>query len=465
MTVAQMTALTGRVVHPGDPGYDAASAGWNGLHVRRPAAVVFAAETADVVNALAWARHRGLPVRARSGRHALEGWSAVDGGVVIDVSGLTSVTVDPESATATLGAGIDQLQAVTALGEAGFAAPTGTEGSVGLVGATLGGGFGLLSRPFGMACDHLLAAEIVLAPAAGGAEVVVVDERHHGDLLWALRGAGNGTFGVVTSMTMRIHPVTRTVRLVATWPGLGHFRSLFDAWQRHAPHGDDRLTSQLEVTAEEVTLTAVLVAGSEADPEGDMRALLDPMLRIGRPDVVVTDGDWGRTFAGFQIPLEEEPANWKFTSQFVVEPFPPRAIEMLAAALEEAPPGCNYFTNALGGAVATDEPTGGSAFAHRRALFYAEPGAGWGDRGGPPPEEERTAACLDWVRRLTEALAPYVDGAYVNVPNAGIQDWEAAYWGDNVARLRAVKAGYDPCRVFDAEHGITPGETEDRWLR
>lgn len=462
MAVTELTALTGRVVRPGDAGYEAASAGWNGLHVRRPAVVVFAAETADVVNALAWARRHGLPVRARSGRHALEGWSAVDDGVVIDVSELTSVTIDAGSATATVGAGIDQLQAVTALGEAGYVAPTGTEGSVGLVGATLGGGFGLLTRRFGMACDHLLAAEIVLAPAGGGAEVVVVDDQHHPDLLWALRGAGNGTFGVVTSMTLRIHPTARAVRLVATWSGLEHAAAVVDAWQHHAPHGDHRLTSQLEATADEVVLTAVLVPGPDdgpaADPERETRRLLDPVLRIGRPEVAVTDTNWGRTFAGFQIPLDEEPANWKFTSQFVVEPFPPRAIELLVDFLAVAPPGCNYFTNAFGGAVATSEPSGGSAFAHRHALFYAEPGAGWGRRGGPPPAQERTEACLDWVRRVSEALAPYVHGAYVNVPNAGIPDWESAYWGANVARLRAVKASYDPCRVFDAEHGITSNE-------
>jgi hypothetical protein len=97
-------------------------------------------------------------------------------------------------------------------------------------------------------------------------------------------------------------------------------------------------------------------------------------------------------------------------------------------------------------------------------LFYAEPGAGWGVRGGPPPDPARTEACLDWVSRLSEALRPYVGGAYVNVPNAGIPDWETAYWGANVERLRAVKARHDPCRVFDADQGITTDETEGRRL-
>jgi hypothetical protein len=357
-----------------------------------------------------------------------------------------------------VGAGLNQLEAVTALGVAGWAAPTGTEGSVGLVGATLGGGFGLLTRRFGMACDNLLAAEIVVAPPGGGAEPIAVDEQHHPDLLWALRGAGNGTFGIVTSLTFRIHPLPRTVCVVATWPGLEELAAVFDAWQRHAPYCDDRLTSQLEVTSDKVVLTAVLVAGSESEA----RRLIDRVLQIGRPDVVVTHGEWADTFAALQIPLDEEAANWKFTSHFVVEPFPRQAIDAVVSFLSSAPPGCNYFTNAFGGAVRASEPAGGAAFAHRHALFYAEPGAGWGVRGGPPADPDLTAACLDWVGRLSEALRPYVGGAYVNVPHADLQDWEMAYWGTNVGRLRAVKASYDPCRVFDAEQGITTEETEDR---
>lgn len=451
MTLADASTLTGRVVRPGDPDYAEASAGWNGLFSHRPVAVVFARDTTDVVNALAWAREHDVPVRARSGRHALEGWSAIDDGLVIDVSELKSVTVDAAAGTATVGAGLNQLEAVTALGAAGFAAPTGTEGTVGLVGATLGGGFGLLTRTYGMACDNLLAAEIVIAPAGRGAQPIVVDEQHHAELLWALRGAGNGNFGVVTSLTYRIHPLTQAIHVVATWAGLDHLPAIFDTWQRCAPHTDDRLTSQLELTGDAVVLSAVLASGSEAEAE----RLLEPILSIGQPDVVASDGSWADTYTAFQIPIDQEPANWKFTSQFVSRPFPPEAIELLCSALSTAPPGCNYFTNAFGGAVRTSEPTGGSVFAHRTALFYAEPGAGWGVRGGPVADERLTTACLDWVADLSEALRPFGSGAYVNVPNAGIRNWETTYWGDNVGRLRAVKADYDPCDVFTFEQGIT----------
>jgi FAD/FMN-containing dehydrogenase len=452
MTSTDTATLTGRVIRPDDADYAEASAGFNRLVSRRPAVIVFASDTADVVNALSWARRHDVPVRARSGRHALEGWSAVDDGIVIDVSQMKAVNIDEAAQTATVGAGLNQLEAVTALGAAGFAAPTGTEGSVGLVGATLGGGFGLLTRTYGMASDNLLAAELVTASADGGAEPIVVDEQHHADLLWALRGAGNGNFGIVTSLTYRIHPLTQTTHIVATWRGLDDFSAVFDAWQRCAPHADDRLTSQLELTPKAIVMIGVLASGSEAEA----RRLLKPILSIGRPDVVVDDGQWADTYAAFQIPIDDEPANMKFTSQFVSEPFPPEAVSLLGSYLAAAPTECNYFTNAFGGAVARSEPSGGSAFAHRNALFYAEPGASWGVRGEPAADEGLTTACLSWVAELSKALQPFVNGAYVNVPNAGIADWETEYWGANVARLRTIKASYDPCGVFAVEQGIGP---------
>jgi FAD/FMN-containing dehydrogenase len=447
-----ITELTGDVVRPGDPGYEAARLGWNLLFSHRRAMVVFARETADVVNALAWARQNDLRVRARSGRHALEGWNAVDGGVVIDVSELKATTIDSDAQTATVGAGLNQMEAVTALGAAGFAAPTGTEGSVGLVGATLGGGFGLLTRDYGMACDNLLAAEVVVATADGGAKAIIADEQNNTDLLWALRGAGNGNFGIVTSLTYRIHPLAHTIDIVAMWQGMHDLPALFDAWQRNAPYIDNRLTSQLEIGRDEIVLSAVLASGSEAEA----RKLLESIVSVGSPDVVAKDASWPDTYAGFQIPIAEEPANWKFASQFVSEPFPPEAINVICTFMSTAPTTqCNYFTNALGGAVPNNEPAGGSAFAHRNAMFYAEPGAGWGTRGHTPPSDDAlTEKCLTWIAEFCEALRPCVNGGYINVPNAGMPGWETAYWGSNVERLRTVKAKYDPDNVFSYEQSV-----------
>ncbi|TPG34997.1 FAD-binding oxidoreductase [Mycolicibacterium hodleri] len=456
-TSTQPVELTGRIVRPGDDGYRTASDSWNLLFSHDPAVVVFAQETQDVVNALAWARRNDVAVRVRSGGHCLEGWSTVDDGMVIDVSEMKSASIDPATHTATVGAGLNQLEAVTALGEAGFAAPTGTEGTVGLVGATLGGGFGLLTRNFGMASDNLLAAEIVVASNDIDAEAITVDEQTHADLLWALRGAGNGNFGIVTALTYRVHPLAQTIYVTATWPGLADLPAVFDAWQRSAPHTDNRLTSQLEISASDVQLVGALAGGS-AD---EATRLLGPILSVGEPTVSMTDANWADTYADFQIPNVDEPVNWKFNSQFIYEPYPVEAVNLIVSFMEKAPtPQCNYFTNAFGGAVTGSEPAGGSVFAHRNALFYAEPGAGWGGARGalagerPATPDSLTAECLTWIADFTEALAPYVNGAYVNVPNVGMAGWETAYWGANVDRLYDIKAKYDPHNLFSFEQSI-----------
>ncbi|WP_207843216.1 FAD-binding oxidoreductase [Williamsia soli] len=446
-------ALTGRVIRRGDTDYPEASAGWNLLFAHSPQVVVYTQETADVVNALTWARRHEVPVRVRSGGHCLEGWSSVDDGIVIDVSEMKSVSLDVEAQTATVGAGLNQLEAVTALGREGFAAPTGTEGTVGLVGATLGGGFGLLTRIFGMASDNLLAAEIVVPADDGGAEVIVADEAHHTDLLWALRGAGNGNFGVVTSLTYRVHPLTQTIYVTATWPGLDYLPAVFDVWQRSAPATDSRLTSQIEISRDAVQVLGVLVSGSKAEA----RELLAPILAVGAPEITMTDASWVDNYTAFQIPTADEPANWKFLSQFASTPFPREAIDLICTFMSNAPtPQCNYFANAFGGEVENSEPVGGSAFAHRNALFYAEPGAGWGLRGGPPATADPlTTVCLKWVADFHEALAPYVSGAYSNVPNADSVDYRIDYWGTGVDRLNAIKAHYDPHHVFSFEQGLS----------
>ncbi|KAB1942901.1 FAD-binding oxidoreductase [Micromonospora sp. ALFpr18c] len=445
--------LTGRIVRPQSPDYAEASLGWDELFVRYPLVIVFAQETQDVVNALTWARQHDVALRVRSGRHSLEGWSNVDNGLVIDVSELKDVHIDTATRTAKVGAGLNQLEAVTTLGEYDLAATTGTEGTVGLSGATLGGGFGFLTRYLGMACDNLIGAEIVVAAGANGAKVLQVDPWNHSDLLWALRGAGNGNFGIVTSLTYKVAPLKSVAYLQATWPGLDDLHRVFDAWQRTTPFADPRLGSQLEAHPDEILMFGVLAEGSEAE----VRRLLAPILSIGDPEVTVQIGGWGDTYAGFQIPNEDEPAKWKFFSQFTREPFPAEAISIIREFLENSPsPDSNFFTQAFGTGAQRQEPFGGAAFPHRDALFYSEPGTGWGTRGEPDSGDAITPIAQTWIAEFSQALRPFVDGAYVNVPNIGMAEWETAYWGRNVERLRKIKAKYDPHNVFQYEQSVPP---------
>lgn len=445
--------LTGRIVRPEDPAYTDARLGWDQLFSHYPLVVVFAQNTQDVVNALTWARQNDVALRVRSGRHSLEGWSNVDNGLVIDISELKSVDIDTSSRIATVGAGLNQLEAVTTLAKQNFAVTTGTEGSVGLSGATLGGGFGFLTRWLGMACDSLVGAEVVVPSGAECAKVVKASLRHNSDLLWALRGAGNGNFGIVTSLTYKVAPLKSVTYLQATWDGIGDLQGVFDTWQNTAPVSDNRLGTQLEIHKNQILLFAVLAEGS---PD-EAKQLLAPILSVGNPKVTVQVGNWGDVYAGFQVPTAAEPANWKFFSQFTREPFPKEAIDVIGSFIKNAPTDdSNFFTQAFGGAVRRS-PRGGSAFPHRDALFYSEPGAGWGKRGTQPGVcDPLTSQAQAWIAEFSQALRPYVNGAYVNVPNIGMQDWETAYWDDNFDRLREIKAKYDPQNVFQYEQSIPP---------
>jgi FAD/FMN-containing dehydrogenase len=445
---AEMEQLTGRVIRPDSPAYTKARTDWDGIYRSYPLAIVFAQTTEDVVNAITFARQNDIALRARSGRHSLEGWSNVTGGIVIDVSEMKSARLDPASLTVTVGAGLTQGEAVTTLGAEGFAVPTGGEATVGLAGATLGGGLGFLTRNFGMACDNLMAAEVVVPSGDDGARAITADEHSNSDLLWALRGAGNGNFGIVTSFTYRMHPLKQVSLLEAQWNGLDDLRGVFGAWQRQAPTTDLRLSSVLDIGPDRIDLLAVLQSGSPAEA----RELLAPVLSVGHPGVSVQAGSWADIFARLQPPSKsamEKAKNWKFFSQFITEPYPAEAIDIVGKFMKNAPSEVSdYFCSSLGGAV-KKAPPGGSAFAHRDALFYAEPGAGWNGDAITPKAQA-------WVAEFSQALRPYVNGAYVNVPNPAMLDWETAYWGDQCARLREIKAKYDPDNVFRYEQSIAP---------
>ncbi|MFF4959523.1 FAD-binding oxidoreductase [Streptomyces sp. NPDC001222] len=445
--------LTGRIVRPKDPTYTDARLGWDQLFSHYPLVVVFAQNTQDVVNALTWARQNNVSLRVRSGRHSLEGWSNVDNGLVIDISELKSVHIDAASRIAKVGAGLNQLEAVTTLAKQDFAVTTGTEGSVGLSGATLGGGFGFLTRWLGMACDSLVGAEVVVPSGTECAKVIRADLHENPDLLWALRGAGNGNYGIITSLTYKVAPLKSVTYLVATWPDIGNLHDIFDAYQRTAPTTDHRLGTQLEIHRNQIFLFGVLPEGTP----GEAKQLLDPILSIGSPGVTTQVGNWGDVYAGFQIPTALEPANWKFYSQFTRKPFPSKAIDIINDFMMDAPTDdSNYFVQAFGGNV-RKSPRGGTSFPHRDALFYAEPGVGWGKRGTDPGVcDPLTSDAQAWIAEFSLALRPYVNGAYVNVPNIGMQEWETAYWGPNFDRLREIKTKYDPHNVFQYDQSVPP---------
>ena len=437
MTIAA-AELTGEVVRAGDPGYEAARVGWNRLYSRYPEAIVFCRDTQDVVNAIRWAREEGIALRARSGRHSLEGWSSLDGGLVIDVSRMKSVEIDEKARTAKVGTGLTQKEIVPTLGQRGFVIPTGSEGGVGLGGVVLGGGFGLLTRGLGLACDNLLAAEIVVADGSRSAKVVEANAQSNSDLLWACRGGGGGNFGIATSYTLKLHELFHVEFAIARWTGHGDLGALLRAWQRHAPVADERLTSALEMDSSAIELSAVMHGGSRQELDDGLSSL----LAIGQPEVIYLSDAWPAIYKN--VDRAPDLPFWKFYSQFVSRPLPDEAIDLVVHFMANTPSAAsNFFCSSFGGAV-RHAPPGGSAFPHRGALFYCEPGAAWDDRA-------LNSKALGWAADFWRALRPFGDGAYVNVPN-----WERDYYGANRERLREVKAKYDPQNVFSFEQSVPP---------
>jgi FAD/FMN-containing dehydrogenase len=441
--VTSTAKLTGEVVRPGESGYEAARIGFHRLHSRYPLAIVFCGETQDVVNAVEWARQEGIALRPRSGRHGTEGWSSLDGGLVIDVSRMKNVTIDEKARTATVGTGLIQKEAVPALGQRGFVIPTGSEGGVGLGGVMPAGGFGLLTRNLGLASDNLLAAEIVVADGAHSAKVVQANEHTNSDLLWAFRGGGGGNFGIATSYTLKLHELSEVQMLIASWTGHDDLGAVLRTWQHDAPVADERLTSVVEADSTHFELTAVMHGGSRRELEDGLGSL----LAIGKPEVTFMQGFWPDLYVNADrapdLPF------WKFYSQFVTQPFPDEAIDLVVRYMAKTPsPASNWMCSAFGGAVRR-EPPGGSAFPHRDALFYCEPGAAWDD-----PALHSKA--LGWAADFWRALRPFGHGTYVGVPNAPDADWEREYYGPNLQRLRQVKAKYDPQNVFSFEQSIPP---------
>jgi FAD/FMN-containing dehydrogenase len=344
-----------------------------------------------------------------------------------------------------VGTGVNQGELVSALAGTGFGFPTGDEATVGLGGVTLGGGIGVLSRKMGVACDNLLEVELVVPSGAKGAKVVTANERTNADLLWACRGGGGGNFGVATAYTLRVHPMPDPVVIwQVTWP-FDALADAFDAWQGWAPTADERLGSTFAFLPPSSGLE---VDGVFLGSESELDNLLAPLGDVAGAQVKTTSTSWADNYRQNNSgPRQNQ--NWKFTPSWAYEPLPSGALDVIRDLMTQAPAdACNYWCLSWGGAV-RKAPRGGAAFVHRDPLFYAEPGAGWNDPALTP-------ACYAWIAEFREAMQPYVEGGYVNVPDRAIADWGDAYYGKHFARLREIKSKWDPDEVFHFEQSIPP---------
>jgi FAD/FMN-containing dehydrogenase len=447
--------IAGEVALPGSAGYELArKPPIARFHDVRPEAVVRCATPGDVTATISLARRAGLPTAIRSGGHCFAGHSST-GGVLIDVSPMRSVVVEGEVATVGAGARLGELY--DSLAGRGRTIPAGCGPTVGISGLALGGGLGILGRRHGLTCDHLLAAQAVLADG----RIVECDQHHDQDLFWALRGAGAGGFGVVTALVFGTVPAPATTCFHLVWPASDAV-PVIEAWQAWAPAAPDELAASLMVTATADSDQAPLVHlfGAMLAGEADTRKPLDELLaRAGAdPASALTEHlpfREAKRYLAEHGPGEDRPLGHLFSkSEFFRRPLPTEAIRALVEHLCEGrlPGQSRELDFTPWGGAYNRVPAGATAFVHRDQRFLLKH-AVVVDPDVPVGERE-AAGC--WLTRSWALAHPSGSaGVYQNFPDPDLDDWQRAYYGTNVDRLRSVKRRYDPENFFRSAQSIT----------
>jgi FAD/FMN-containing dehydrogenase len=439
-------AIAGEVVLPGSPRYESARLpAIARFHDARPEAVVLCASPEDVAETLALARRSGLRPAPRSGGHCFAGRSSTEG-IVVDVTPMRSVSVS--GGVTTVGSGARLGETYDALERTGLTVPAGCGPEVGIAGLTLGGGLGIMGRSHGLTSDSLLGAEVVLADG----RVVECDEHHEGDLFWALRGAGGGNFGVVTSLAFRTLPEPAAISFALEWPHTNAAAALA-AWQEWAPDAPHELAASLLVTAsaEPGEPPGVEVFGAMLGGESATRELLDELVaRVGADPTAASrrhapyrdtkrhlaerggEGDEGHPY------IKSEYFRHRLPSDAIAALIDHVASERVAGQARELD-----FTP-WGGAY-NRVPADATAFVHRDARFLLKHGVVL----DPEASAAERDAARRWLGRSWEIVHPWgTGGAYPNFPDPDLDHWAEAYYGGNRERLLRVKAAYDPDGVF-----------------
>jgi len=446
-------AVRGEVRTPDDAGYDEAARIWNGAHDgRRPALVVQCTGAADVVVAVGFARSNHLPVAVRGGGHSIAGFSTCDGGLVIDLSPMNGVRVDPQTLRAVAGGGAVWADVDHETQAFGLATTGGLVSSTGIGGFTLGGGIGWLMRKYGLACDNLVGADVVTADG----QLVRVSESENADLLWGLRGGG-GNFGIVTQLELQLHAVGPTVYAGPIFYPADAGRDLLRAFRDWVDDAPDEITALVNLTTAPPLpvipaewhgkKVAAFIAVSCGEPaEGD--SLVSTFRDVAQP---IADLLGPMPYGVIQTlidPLWPKGINAYFKATNL-SGLDDDLIDRLAALHLGAPgPQCEIHVHQMGGAVArvAEDAT---AFAERSMPYVLNAVTGWHDLS-------QASSHRQWARDVVAAAGDASTGrAYVNFLGDG-DAARTAYGERTYERLVALKDQYDPANVFRANQNIEP---------
>jgi FAD/FMN-containing dehydrogenase len=453
---AQLARFGGDLIGPDDPEYGEARALYNAMIDKRPALIARCAGAEDVAAVIGFSRERDLPLAVRAGGHNGAGLASVDGGVVIDLSSLNSISVDPGTATVTVGGGCLWRDVDAATSEHGLAVPCGIISTTGVGGLTLGGGSGYLTRKYGLTIDNLLSAQVVLADG----RIVTASTEEHPDLFWAIRGGG-GNFGVVTEFVFQGRPVETIVGGPTFW-ALEDADELLTAYREWLPSAPRNVCAFFAFHTvppappfpEEIHLRKVcgIVWCVDASDDAAEEAMA-PMLSVGEPLMHGVGRmplkDLNGAFDGLYGPGDQ----WYWRGDFF-DALPDEAVRQNREWNDRMPTfksGTHLYP--VDGAV-HDVAVEDTAYAYREATWSQVIIA-------VDPDPAGASAIREWAIGYWEALHPYsAGGGYVNFLMDEDHARVKATYGPNYERLTHVKAAYDPDNVFRINQNIPPASAE-----
>lgn len=452
---ALSTSLHGELLQRDEPGYEEARQLWNGMIDKHPALIARCSGTADVVAAVRFAREHDLLLAVRGGGHNVAGNALVDDGLVIDLSPMIGVEIDPHARTARVQPGADWGVFDRHAQLFGLATPGGQISTTGIAGFTLGGGMGNLRRKWGLACDNLVSAEIVTADG----EVLTASEREHPDLFWAIRGGG-GNFGVVTSFEFQLHSLGPEIYAAVTVYPMEEATEVVRNWRDYILQAPDEVTCDLflwgmpplpDVPEEQHWAPVVIAAGMYAGTVDEVSDALEPVRRLGTP---IADLSGPNTYVGYQSdfdPLFPDGLQYYWKSLFANH-LDEDAIRGIARMGENRPsPQTMLALRGLGGAMSR-VPEDGTAYGNRDAQFNLSIDATWSD----PDDNDRV---IGWTRDAWSRMRDLTGGGvYLNFAGLGEEndDLVRAGYGSNLDRLKAIKRRYDPANLFRGNINVRP---------
>ena len=447
------TSLRGALLLPGEEGYEKSRTVWNAMIDRRPALVVRCAGVSDVQLAVALARQHGILTAIKGGGHNIAGSGVCEGGLLIDLSQLRSVRVDPEARVAHVEPGATLADFDRECQAFGLATPVGINSTTGIAGLTLGAGFGWLSRKYGMTIDNLLAADVVTADG----RLLRADDKNNADLFWAIRGGG-GNFGIVTRFEFQLHPVGPEVLAGLMVFSLQEGGAVLKQYREYCKQlGEDTSVWAVLRKAPPLPFLPATAHGTEVVVlalchVGDARAgerAIAPLHKFG-----TVLGEWVavQPYRAWQQAFDPllAPGARNYWKSHNFADLSDGAIDVAVKYVGKLPsPHCEIFFGLIGGATARPA-TDATAYSHRDAVYVCNVHGRW-----ETPAEDR--ACIEWARDFFRDAAPFATGGvYVNFLTEDEPDRIKAAYGPGYDRLATAKRKYDPQNLFRMNQNIGP---------